>query len=354
MGVESKRLCTESRLLELDCFRGVAALWVLLFHYTVRYEQLYNKYEDNLLFSVPNGVLPVYLFFMISGFVIFMTLERCESAWDFISSRFSRLYPAYWAGMFLTLTVGVFWPLPGQVFTISQVLVNTTMFQGYLYVKNIDGVYWSLGYELAFYWVMLSLYLTGMLKRIFLVSVVWICVGACANIWDGFLWNRVRMLFVLQYAHLFVAGIMFYHFWKKKEPLLSAGVIVACIAAHYFLVKSLLNVCIILIFSLCFFLAINRHLDIVRRTPLIWLGTISYPLYLIHQMIGYRIIRVLILLGWNANAAVVVASLLMCFLASALTYCVERPATKWLRDRYWALKSSGRCFGVKVIAELDD
>ncbi len=40
-----------------------------------------------------------HLFFMISGFVIFMTLDRCRGPGDFIFSRFSRLNPLYWVGV---------------------------------------------------------------------------------------------------------------------------------------------------------------------------------------------------------------------------------------------------------------
>jgi hypothetical protein len=47
---------------------------------------------------------------MISDFVILMTLARTERAADFIVSRFSRLYPAYWASIALTLVV--LWAFP--------------------------------------------------------------------------------------------------------------------------------------------------------------------------------------------------------------------------------------------------
>jgi peptidoglycan/LPS O-acetylase OafA/YrhL len=81
-----------TRLLELDVFRGLAALAVVLFHYTTVYERTYD-HHDEMLFDFSLGHYGVQLFFIISGFVIFMTLNRTKSALDFVVSRFSRLYP---------------------------------------------------------------------------------------------------------------------------------------------------------------------------------------------------------------------------------------------------------------------
>ena len=78
------------RLTELDSLRGIAAMAVVLFHYTTRFTELYGHTAPPV-FSVPLGHLGVNLFFMISGFVIFMTLERTLTSRDFIISRFSRL-----------------------------------------------------------------------------------------------------------------------------------------------------------------------------------------------------------------------------------------------------------------------
>ena len=96
-----KEASPSSRVVELDALRGIAALAVVAFHYTTQYGQQYG-HTTPLGFGFPPGNYGVNLFFLISGFVIFMTLERARSAMDFVVSRFSRLYPAYWAAMALT------------------------------------------------------------------------------------------------------------------------------------------------------------------------------------------------------------------------------------------------------------
>jgi hypothetical protein len=67
-----------ARFRELNVLRGIAASLVVLFHYWTRYGQLYVPDNPPLLgFEFPDGIYGVYLFFMISGFVIFMTLRQC-------------------------------------------------------------------------------------------------------------------------------------------------------------------------------------------------------------------------------------------------------------------------------------
>lgn len=58
------------RYQEIDALRGIAIFLVLLFHYTSRYDQIYG--HTDMLFSFPYGVQAVQLFFMISGFVIYI------------------------------------------------------------------------------------------------------------------------------------------------------------------------------------------------------------------------------------------------------------------------------------------
>jgi peptidoglycan/LPS O-acetylase OafA/YrhL len=157
------------RFHELDVLRGVAAVGVVLFHYITRYDQLYPRRGD-VAFDFEIGSSGPLLFFVISGFVIFMTLSRCKVVSDFTVSRFSRLYPAYWAAVLLTYTVGTIWPLPGQHYTVFQLLINFTMLQAYLGVPPIDDVYWTLNIEIFFYATMLILFFLGLIANMVFLS----------------------------------------------------------------------------------------------------------------------------------------------------------------------------------------
>jgi len=78
----------------LFVYGSLAAMAVVFFHFTTRFGELF-KGDPSPSISFPTGYYGVNLFFIISGFVIFMTLERTKKPMDFVVSRFSRLFPAY-------------------------------------------------------------------------------------------------------------------------------------------------------------------------------------------------------------------------------------------------------------------
>src|SRR6187200_1820250 len=71
----------QKRLRGLDGLRGIAVLAVMAYHYD---EQRAHY-----------GLLGVEMFFVISGFVILMTMEKTNSLFAFVWHRAARLYPAY-------------------------------------------------------------------------------------------------------------------------------------------------------------------------------------------------------------------------------------------------------------------
>jgi peptidoglycan/LPS O-acetylase OafA/YrhL len=112
------------RYSELDTIRGIAALMVVLYHYSVRYE-----YPVNPLISFDIGKYGVQLFFIVSGFVIILTLNKTAHAIDFIVFRFSRLYPAYWVAIIVTFSTAYLFTLPGREVGIDASIINLSMIQ---------------------------------------------------------------------------------------------------------------------------------------------------------------------------------------------------------------------------------
>jgi peptidoglycan/LPS O-acetylase OafA/YrhL len=94
-----------NRFHELDAFRGLAALGVLLYHYSVRFEKLY-PYTFHNDFDFNFGYLGVEWFFIISGFVIYYTISKTAHRF-FFSKAFYKVNPTYW----LSLLFSFFLPL---------------------------------------------------------------------------------------------------------------------------------------------------------------------------------------------------------------------------------------------------
>ena len=111
MTADSPSIPSGRHLSVVDGLRGVAILGVICFHYLYNaappgHANLYPfGYALNWLPIFKYGFLGVNLFFVISGFVIAMTLERCSGVLDFARRRFARLWPALLVCSILTYAV---------------------------------------------------------------------------------------------------------------------------------------------------------------------------------------------------------------------------------------------------------
>lgn len=332
------------RLLELDILRGLAAAAVVLFHYTSQFDELYG-HAASMSLRFPHGHYGVHLFFVISGFVILMTLQRSKFAADFLVSRFSRLFPAYWAAILVTFTVVSLFPLPGYNVRLRHLLVNLSMCQHWLGVPSVDGVYWTLAVELKFYVLMFALYLTGLLRRIEWVAVAWLGVVlanlALKQLGGPTVPGPVRAALIMNYAHLFIAGTMFYRLKTDGNAWHRHLIVAICLGMQLLTSGWLPGMIILGVFSVFYLLVWDRLSWIVCK-PLVFLGTISYSVYLLHQNIGYVILHGLRDITGSPIVLLGVPCLATVALATALTFGIERPASELIRQAYKRRRSEGR------------
>lgn len=330
----------QNRFMELDVFRGLAALAVAGFHYTTRYDQLYGHTQP-LGISFPLGHYGVQLFFMISGFVIFMTLDKCRHPLDFVVSRFSRLYPAYWVAVLTTFIVVSIFGLPGrEVSKWQHVMVNLTMIQHYFRVPNVDGVYWTLAVELNFYLFMFLLWKMGWLKRYFVVFALWLgvyCFFLAAKLFFGVqLAKGFSKFFILPQIPYFCLGIVCYRFSLKQKDFLRIVLLSLMSLTVIGIGDGIAALLITFGFFSAFLLSQNGYLRWLVVSPLLFLGTISYTFYLLHSNIGFAIIRHLELAEATPWTSISIAFSACICGAAFLTYFVEKPAMAWIRARYRA------------------
>ncbi|MEH7336910.1 acyltransferase, partial [Neobacillus drentensis] len=163
-----------SRLKELDTFRGFAAISVVLYHFTIFYDNAFG-HVNNYPFKLYYGYFGVQLFFIISGFVIYMTLIKSANLKEFAFKRAARLYPAYITSVIITFFVTRSYSLDVLKVNYADFIFNLTMIQGVIPgvgIDLVDGSYWSLGIEITFYIICALFLLFGLINRPFLVSVI--------------------------------------------------------------------------------------------------------------------------------------------------------------------------------------
>jgi len=325
---------TSKRISELDALRGIAALMVVLFHYTTRFETKFGGGFTIKPFDFPAGFYGVELFFIISGFVIFMTVDKVKSGADFVKRRFVRLFPTFWLCILVTYTL-VYFMGPATLQTDWQALVlNFTMIPKVFGVKMVDGVYWSLGVELAFYTAMLVLIVTRLKTRIELISAVVIALLYAAAL-------ATRFSNWLYFGTLFVAGINFYKIWMGQGRPVHHFLLLSCLCFS-FLSKENTLIFMTVVFYGLFYLLVYRKAGFLKISFLMFLGEISYAWYLLHQNLGHSL--QLLLIHYKLTNYWLLLSLPLAFtilLAYLVTEYFEKPVVRLLTTRLqvWSHKN---------------
>lgn len=298
------------RLLLLDCLRLVAALAVVSYHYTAVFGSLFWGVPSLEVFPKLSGItaygaLGVQLFFIISGFVILMSAYG-RTIGQFASSRISRLFPAYWAAVILAaLLLLVITRGEMNKVTWTDALVNMTMLQQSIGVKSLDGVFWTLWVELLFYVAIAFFLWRGMTYRRLLAFIfLWPLLGML-SIQSGS--GILQALLIPDYSPLFAVGMGLYLIHVHGHDLvrwMAVGINVA-LACHQTASRFLPGMSQstghelspeVVWFVILGFAAV---VALITTTPLRhagwkWMGAagaLTYPLYLVHEMWGWWIIK---------------------------------------------------------------
>lgn len=160
-------MATSKHITILDPLRGVAAIAVVLFHYSVSVLPTISKSRLTSPFSL--GEHGVEVLFVISGFIIPYAMRSSGYTWShlrrFLARRYVRIAPpAYLAATLMVLFYYIAVFLKGQpvegnkipALTIRTILDNLTFISGYSETGWFNFVYWSLIAEFEFY-VLLAL-----------------------------------------------------------------------------------------------------------------------------------------------------------------------------------------------------
>lgn len=337
------------RFEEIDVLRGLAAMCVVLSHYSWHCVKSFQEAPFGFDLHTIFGFYAVQLFFIISGFVISLTLEKSNNWRDFAFSRLSRLYPAYWATVTLMVVAEIL--VFGKTLWIGGYVTNLTMLQEFIGFPNLDGVFWSLTVELAFYAIMGVIFATGLLPRIEVVAAIWLALACLWSLVDQHLGIGLPAFLprylVLRHVPYFVAGIMFYRITVKGRTPLRVAIIIAALAAAGWIdglwdrdipavgwIDGLERLGIAVVLFAIFGFAVTGKLRFAVSPVTLWLGGISYPLYLCHRNLGFSTMTRLHEIGVPVSVAFAVALAGALSLATTLAYLVERPALRALRQWY--------------------
>ena len=128
-------------------------------------------------------------------------------------------------------------------------------------------------------------------------------------------------------------GMMVYRIYRGATDLGTRVLFFAAVAVYgagHAAIETAIVIGLLALFCLAVFVDVEPR----RVRPLVFLGTISYPLYLVHQSLGHIAIQALGTAGAGPHASIGGALFLVMLMAWGLTYFVERPTLTWLRGRW--------------------
>ena len=340
------------RIGSLDWLRGVAALIVVIYHLSLVvprvYERLWSIAPFRLILS---GREAVYVFFVLSGFVLYLSLRRHDrDGWlTFAGRRITRLYPPVAAAVLLSSVLylavqpralpmlqGWFtaqsWTEPPS----ADLLVGHLMLFDPDRFHTLDNPMWSLVVELR-----LSLIFPALAAAVRWRPVTALVLAAFVSLISrnfvsaGHVVSNVDLPFTLQYLDLFVLGAFMAHhrqiimgfMHRVPATMIVLSVIAGLVLQGWFFPYVMYGTAALLVAASFSYPALAR---LYGLRPLRWLGERSFSLYLVHLPVLLVIVHALI--GLLPIATILAIALPVCLVVAELFWlAVERPSMQLSR-----------------------
>jgi peptidoglycan/LPS O-acetylase OafA/YrhL len=312
----------------INLLRGLAALMVCFYHFS------HFPFLDKHIFNESNFILPfselcrngVYIFFVLSGFIIPFSLNKLNYSIKkipkFLWKRFLRIEIPFVSSIFLIIAFGFaynyFFGWPFEI-SLKQFIHNVLYVVPFSDEDWLNIIYWTLAVEFQFYLLISLLFLAIMSKNNW-IKYLSITIFLGTSFFD------FENELVFDFASLFTLGIVLFLFRQKMISLLIFVLFsFACCAIIMYKFDSWIMV----------FLCSSTVLLILFvefETKLTnFLGEISYSLYLIHGVVGGYFLYMFAPYFdfWYGNYLLIFCMILFTILCSTIFwFLVEKPSKK--------------------------
>ncbi len=343
----------------IDPLRFIAALFVVLFHYSfaIKYNawswmlhppDFLQEHERKYGF-LAYGFLGVQIFFVISGFVILPSAMH-KTARQFFAARLLRLYPALFICCTITFTVRNFFPVDAlALYTthLKDYLASLFLMNEVFKLYYIDGAYWTLISEMMFYvfigllifthnlsrleyFLMAGLLLFAVYPKHLLIGIQFPKYYGYAFLCDSFCFFSIGSLLCLNHLYgvsKFRCLTLLFAYLLSLVKIFDLCIVLQKIEPD---INGIIG-CVIYSGSLIVFYLAVKYSWLLRHKPF-WrfIGNLAYPLYLIHQVIGYIL---LYYFSGKLDYSVLVISITagMVAWAAIIHLYGELPLRNWIR-----------------------
>lgn len=344
--------------------RGIAALLVVLFHFR---EELNNVYPFKTLGDALfiNGYIGVDLFFIISGFVISLSTKTDASIKNFLLKRFFRIYPVYLLCMILVIWL---WKEKIDVVALKSLVFIPLDFSKLApwYGYSIIITAWTLTYEIVFYLVFAISMLISWKHRLLVCAAIILMMNVTLQLIftnsltldpykgitlpEGYPFAALYIIKILSSPLIFefVLGSLLYlllgssELAKKIDGLVVKVFLIGSIFGmllFYVLSKNgshgVLSAGFYSVFLILSAIIYEQKYKVGFSRALVWLGNISYSLYLIHPVVIKSFAGKFISFPLYYSSHGLVNFIFLTFLsliaATILYYLIEKPSMHFAR-----------------------
>lgn len=345
---------SSQRLCFIDSLRGLTSFAVLISHLygttPIGTKVMASWMHPALKTVFENLHSGVEIFFVISGFVVAYalkdTLVNFRSTLNFLLRRYIRLSPPYWfAVIFSVLTLAI-----SNIFLqdravvlpdLQKILINCFFLQDLLQVGHIVGAAWTLCLEVQFYlffilFMAAAQYWSRTRSTISSHLLIFLPISVISVLTRLNLPKNPIPGFFIDWWYMFFLGVILC--WVKRGQIQDRWFFIYLALISTTLVFDFrLADLIVIITGIIFFVAIKRDKlnSWLNFKWLLYLGSISYSLYLIHGDTGSRFLNIVYRIGKNNHLIAAVGfllAILVSVLAAQLLYrLIEKPSIKLSR-----------------------
>jgi exopolysaccharide production protein ExoZ len=210
----------------IQCLRGLAALFVVLYHASFYYGQHFGGFGWQTNFLGGFASIGVAVFFAISGLLMANLIHRSDP-WQFLAHRIIRIYPTYLLAIAVWLSIDAFLGIHSIGFHLfSLLLVPAGQRDYYL------GIEWTLVFECAYYFLLFLLALIGWHRYLNRIALFWMAVIAVAPFlvgWNDKLLYPIYSIWVSPANIAFIGGLLIPTIKDKIRIPIGAGIVALCI-----------------------------------------------------------------------------------------------------------------------------
>ena len=364
----------------LTPLRGIAALWVVLFHYFWHFPAVH---PDRYTGAVYKGYLAVDLFFMLSGFVISHVYHRVFARQvtgrhyrDFLKARVARIYPLHLTVLLLFVATAIaeraaVYAYSGSVGPIRLVgerslagfFANLLMLQG-IWARELswNDPSWSISLEFLAYLVFPLLFpwlwRAAPIVKAGTGGLLLIVLGLLAYSSGGDFnqWNGIGA--IMRCLPEFLIGALLYSAYRGQllgsvlatDTALLIAILLLCGLLHV----AAPDFTIVPLFALLLLTAVANQGGLgplLNAAPFLWLGNVSYSLYLIHWLVLFITTEAMrgrpgidfAKLPVSLSLTLIIAMLAVSLVLATVSYrFVEVAGRRWLRERLGVVRSPAR------------